>query len=67
MINSNGLDQIAAQLNDHSINLNVILLDQREQEEQRNEQILKDFCEQVSDGAVYTVDEGFRNVDGIHD
>ena len=57
LINSNGLDQIAAQLNDHSINLNVILLDQHEQEEQRNEQILKDFCEQVSDGAVYTVDE----------
>ena len=55
LINTNGLDQIVAQLNDHNINFNAILLDQSGQG--RNEQVLKEFCEQVSDGAVYTVDE----------
>lgn len=60
LINSCGLDQIAAQINDHGINLNVILLDPKpvlDDNPVGNEQVLKEFCEQVSDGAVYTVDE----------
>ena len=54
-INTNGLDQIIAQLNDHEINLNIILLN--ESSENQNEQVLKEFSEQVANGAVYTVDE----------
>lgn len=57
LINSSGLDQIASQLNDHSINLNVILLGTPRTTASGNEQVLKEFCEQISDGAVYTVDE----------
>lgn len=56
-INSDGLNQIAAQLNDHKINLNLILLDQQIASDAGNEQILGEFCEIVSDGAVYTVDD----------
>lgn len=55
-INTNGLDQIASQLNDHEINLNIILLNETSKEA-GNEQVLKEFCEQISDGAVYSVEE----------
>ena len=55
-INTNGLDQITSQLNDHEINLNIILLNETSKEA-GNEQVLKEFCEQISDGAVYSVEE----------
>lgn len=56
LINIQGSDQIISQLNDHEINLNVILLG-----EQRggggNEQILSEFCERIGDASVYSVEE----------
>lgn len=54
-INANGLDQISSQLNEHEINLNVILLN--DPKTTGNEQILQEFCEQVSNGAVYSIEE----------
>jgi ATP-dependent DNA helicase 2 subunit 2 len=59
-INTNGLDQIVSQLNDHQICLNVILLDDHVVETDTaggNKQTLSEFCERVSDGAVYNVQE----------
>lgn len=59
-INIQGSEQIISQLNDHDINLNVILLNDSEQDEDKihgNEQIMREFCDQVGDAAVYTVDE----------
>lgn len=55
-INTNGLNEIVSQLNDHSINLNVILLNETESET-GNEQVLKEFCERIGDGSVYTIEE----------
>jgi ATP-dependent DNA helicase 2 subunit 2 len=59
-INSTGLDQIISQLNDHEINLNIILLKTEANDDENisgNNQVLKEFCEQVSDGAIYSIDE----------
>ena len=57
-INTKDLDQIVSQLNDHQINLNVIILNEEsENAATGNEQVLKEFCEQVVEGAVYNVDE----------
>lgn len=56
-INLKGSDQIVAQLNDHQINLNLILLGGEKTEPSANEKVLGEFCEQVSDAAVYGIDE----------
>lgn len=56
-ININGSDQIVSQMNDHEINVNVILLGDDENPSNKNEQVLREFCEQVGDANVYTVDE----------
>ena len=60
-INSHGLNDIVAQLNGHSINLNVILLNDNDESVNDapagNESILKEFCDQVGDASVYTVQE----------
>ena len=57
-INTGGSDQIVSQLNDHQINLNVILLNENESENLAgNAQILKEFCDRLGDGAVYSVEE----------
>lgn len=58
-INTNGLNEIISQLNDHSINLNVIIMDDgiRDSGEGENEKVLKEFCENLFDGSVYFIDE----------
>lgn len=56
-INSTGLNQIISQLNDHEVNLNVIFLNSNDSYSSINEKVLKEFCEQVANGAVFSIDE----------
>ena len=56
-INLKGSDQIVAQLNDHAINLNIILLEKEQNLAGDNEKLLGEFCEQVDNAAIYKIDE----------